>query len=129
MNTKQTIAIIGKPVNEVYTICKNLSRGNYRLVLSGDDDYMLKALASDLAYGSTAGEVETQGCIIDASWEADFIIMAEASHRAGQIAEAIREVANQKIVIISNVTATHCGEEAIPVVKRHEELQQLLPNS
>src|SRR5688500_5116476 len=70
-------------------------------------------------------------CPKDASWEADIIIAAVPFEAEIEVAEKIKEVANQKIVIsIANpLNASYDGLVTAPDTSAAEELQKLLPNA
>ena len=76
-------------------------------------------------------DIEPVNCSYDASWEADIIIIAVPYQAEKEIAEKIREVANQKIVIsIANpLNETYNGLVTTAGSSAAEELQKLLPNS
>ena len=90
MPTTTTIAIIGKT-----PLVHALAKGRYRLLL----------------FGGEGEEGELMDCPVEASWEADIIVLAA---QAEEMAEKIRAVAVQKIVL-SNGSL--------------EVLQTLLPHS
>jgi NADPH-dependent F420 reductase len=130
MKTKQTIAVIGATGNMGSAISRNLSKGNYRLLLCANDKEKLATLTADIKKGTTA-EVESLDCTVNASWEADIIIVAVPFPAEKQVAEKIKQVANQKIVVsISNpLNETYNGLLTAPDTSAAEELQKLLPNS
>lgn len=131
MKTKQTIAIIGASGNMGSAIAKGLAKGNYRLLLHSTQ----KDKAADVLYAISKEHPDTEAEIMDcstqASWEADIIIMAVPYSAGKAVAEKIREVANQKIVIsIANpLNETFSGLVTAPGVSAAEELQQWLPHS
>lgn len=131
MNTKQTIAIIGATGNMGSGISKNLSAGNYRLLLFGNELSKLQTLETEILAKNPTADIELSECPTEASWEADVIILALPYPAQQQIAEKIREVANQKIVIsIANpLNETYDGLVTAPDTSAAEELQKLLPNS
>ena len=131
MQTKQTIAIIGAGGNMGSVISKALSKGNYRLLLKGNDSAKLKELVVEIESQNPSADVEAMACPAEASWEADIIILAVPFPAEKEIAEKIREVANQKIVVsIANpLNATYDGLTTAPDTSAAEELQKLLPNS
>jgi hypothetical protein len=131
MQTKQTIAIIGATGNMGSAISKNLSKGNYRLLLCANQPGKAQALAAEIRQGNAAADVESLDCSIDASWEADIIIAALPYGAEKDVAEKIKEVANQKIVIsIANpLNETYDGLVTPPDSSAAEELQKLLPNA
>ncbi len=76
-------------------------------------------------------DVEAIDCSFDGCWEADIIISAVPYNAEKEIAERIKEVANQKIVIsIANpLNEDHNGLLIEPGTSAAEELQRQLPNS
>ena len=130
MKTKQTIAIIGASGNMGSAISKSISGGNYRLLLS-DKEGKVQNLISNIQQINPTADVEAISCSKEASWEADIIISAVPYEAEKEVAEKIKEVANQKIVIsIANpLNETHDGLETSPYTSAAEELQKLLPNS
>ena len=76
-------------------------------------------------------DVEDIDCSVQATWEADIIIVAVPFEAEKEVAEKIKEVANQKIVIsIANpLNETYNGLVTPSDTSAAEELQKLLPNS
>ena len=131
MQTKQTIAIIGATGNMGSAISKNLSKGNYRLLLRANDREKLEELVNEIKTANSSADIEGINCPVDESWEADIIIAAVPYEAEKDVAEKIRDVANQKIVIsIANpLNETYDGLVTEPGTSAAEELQKLLPNS
>ena len=131
MSTKQTIAIIGASGNMGSAISKSLSKGNYRLLLCSDEQEKVQSVVEEIKNNNSAAEVEAIVCSGEASWEADIIIAAVPYAAEKEVAERIKEFANQKIVIsISNpLNQTFNGLATAPDTSAAEELQKLLPNS
>lgn len=131
MNTKQTIAIIGASGNMGSAISKSLSKGNYRLLLFSNEKEKTEALINEIKNSHAAADLEALECPTDASWEADVIILAVPFQAEKELAEKIREVANQKIVIsIANpLNEAYEGLVTSPGTSAAEELQKLLPNA
>ncbi|GGG02836.1 hypothetical protein GCM10011323_04630 [Pontibacter amylolyticus] len=131
MKTMQTIAIIGASGNMGAAIARSLSKGNYRLLLCANDLDKVQAVAEDIKTSNPSAEVEASDCSRDASWEADIIIAAIPYSAEKEVAEKIREVANQKIVIsIANPLNDFFNDlVTAPDSSAAEELQKLLPNS
>ena len=119
MSTKQTIAVIGASGNRGAAISKTLAKGNNRLLLIANEKEKVENLAQYITNNTASAEVEVLECPTDASWEADLIILAVPYQAEKEIAEKIREVSNQKIVISLN-NSYNSSQEA---------LQNLLPNS
>ncbi|MDB5207992.1 MAG: oxidoreductase [Flavisolibacter sp.] len=131
MKTKQTIAIIGATGTMGSAISTSLAKGNYRLLLKGTRQEELNALVAEIKNRHAAADVEAAVCHTDAVWEADIIILAVPFAAEKEIAEKIKEVANQKIVIsIANpLNKTYNGLVTAPDTSAAEELQKQLPNS
>ena len=129
MHTKQTIAIIGATGNMGSAIAKSLAKGNYRLLLKSSRQDELQGLVKDIQTNTPGAEIEAAVCPKDASWEADIIIAAVPYQAEKEVAEKIRDVANQKIVIsISNpLNESYDGLTTTPDTSAAEELQKLLP--
>ncbi|HEY0896441.1 MAG TPA: NAD(P)-binding domain-containing protein [Sphingobacteriaceae bacterium] len=131
MQTKQTIAVIGASGNMGSAISKNLSKGNYRILLFANDKEKVETVVNDIKSHNAAADVEALECPTDASWEADIIVFAVPYQAEKELAERIRAVANQKIVIsIANpLNEAYNGLVTSPDTSAAEELQKLLPNS
>ena len=131
MQTKQTIAIIGATGNMGSAIAKSLAKGNYRLLLKSGKKEELDALLQAIHAAQPQAEVEANLCPKDASWEADIIILAIPYEAEKEVAEKIKEVANQKVVIsIANpMNKTFDGLVTAADSSAAEELQKLLPHS
>jgi len=131
MKTKQTIAIIGATGNMGVAISKSLSKGNFRMLLKSGDEEKLSKLVKDIKSTNGNADVESMHCPAEASWEADVIILAVPYEAEREIAEKIKEVANQKVVIsIANpLNQTYNGLVTASDTSAAEELQKLLPHS
>lgn len=131
MKTKQTIAIIGASGSMGSAIAKSLAKGSYRLLLKGNDKERLENLVVEIKQKEPSADVEIAACPVNAGWEADIIIAAVPYSAEKEIAEKIKEVANQKIVIsISNpLNENFDGLVTDGNTSAAEELQKLLPNS
>lgn len=131
MKTKQTIAVIGASGSMGSAISKSLSKGNYRLLLYAEKPEKIQKITDDILSINPLADIEALPCPVNASWEADIIIVAVPYSAEKQVAEKIQAVANQKIVIsISNpLNATFNGLTTAPDSSAAEELQKLLPNA
>lgn len=131
MATKKTIAIIGASGKMGSAIAKNLANGNYRLLLFANQKNKIHALANEIKKANPSADVDCVGCPFDASWEADIIIPAVKYETEHEVAEKIKEVATQKIVIsISNpLNSTFDGLLTGSETSAAEELQKQLPDS
>ena len=131
MKTKQTIAVIGAAGSMGSAISRGLSKGNYRLLLYANKQEETRALIGQIKAAQPSADIEEMDCKVQASWEADIIILAVPFEAEKEVAEKIREMANQKIVIsISNpLNNSYDGLVTPPDTSAAEELQKLLPNS
>jgi len=131
MSTKKTIAIIGASGNMGSAIARSLAKGNYKLLLFAHHQDRVQQIINEIKNINASADVESMSCPTDASWEADIIIPAVKYDVEKSVAEKIRDVATQKIVIsISNPLnesynglLTEAGKSAA------EELQGHLPHS
>lgn len=123
--------MIGATGNMGSAISKSLARGNYRLLLIAGKPEEAKVLAKQIMKENGAADVEAIECSVQATWEADIIIVAVPYEEEKAVADKIREKVNQKIVIsISNpLNSTYDGLVTSPDNSAAEELQKLLPNS
>lgn len=112
-------------------ISKSLAKGNFRLLLKANKKDELEKLAEEIKQHNSSADVEAIACPTEASWEADIIILAVPFGAEKEIAEKIKDVASQKIVIsIANpLNDTYNGLVTAPGSSAAEELQKLLPNS
>ncbi|MES2003322.1 MAG: NAD(P)-binding domain-containing protein [Bacteroidota bacterium] len=131
MKTKQTIAVIGATGNMGTAISKNLAKGNYRLLLKANKQEELDALIKEIVAKNADADVEAAVCPAEAGWEADIIILAVPFGAEKEVAEKMKDVANQKIVIsIANpLNESYNGLVTAPNTSAAEELQKRLPNS
>lgn len=112
-------------------ISKSLSKGNYRLLLCANEQDKVQAIVEEIKSNNPSANLEAIDCSVEASWEADIIIVAVPFAAEKEVARKIQEVANQKIVIsISNpLNSTYNGLVTAPDTSAAEELQKLLPNA
>lgn len=131
MQTTQTIAIFGAAGNMGSAIAKSLAKGNSRLLLLGKNEKPLKDVQKQIKTISSKADTDIVTCGYTAGWEADIIILAIPYAAEKEVAEKIKEVANQKIVIsITNpLNETYDGLVTDPGTSAAEELQKLLPHS
>jgi 8-hydroxy-5-deazaflavin:NADPH oxidoreductase len=131
MKTKQTIAIIGAGGSMGSAIARSLAKGSYRLLLKGNNKEKLESLLDEIKQNEPGADVEIAECPVNAGWEADIIIAAVPYSAEKELAEKIKDVANQKIVIsISNpLNSSYDGLVTDTNSSAAEELQKLLPGS
>jgi 8-hydroxy-5-deazaflavin:NADPH oxidoreductase len=131
MPTKKTIAIIGASGNMGSAIAKSLAKGNYRLLLIAHHHDRVQQIINEIKSINPYADVDSMGCPFNASWEADIIIPAVSYEVEKEVAEKIRDVATQKIVVsISNpLNENRNGLMTEEGKSAAEELQNHLPHS
>jgi 8-hydroxy-5-deazaflavin:NADPH oxidoreductase len=131
MATKKTVAIIGASGDMGSAIARSLVNSNYRLLLMSRDKTKLAKLFAYVKRKSSTADVAITECEKEACWEADIILMAVPYRSERQVAEKIREVSTQKIVIsVSNpLNETHDQLITALDMSSAEELQKALPHS
>jgi NADPH-dependent F420 reductase len=129
MNTKQVVAVIGASGNMGSAIAKSLSKGNYRILLHASKTGALQPMVNEIKSNRFSSDVEVVDDDIEACWEADVIVLAIPYAAEKRVAERIRSVVNQKVVIsISNPLKDHYdGLLTQPGISAAEELQMRLP--
>jgi predicted dinucleotide-binding enzyme len=125
-----TIAILGATEGMGTILAKNFASVDYRLLLFSHKTQELKTLVKEIKRSYPAADLESYGCLVDASWEADIIVFAVPLAEKKYLAETVRQVATQKIVIH---TSDHLSEtkqnDKNSYQKENDALQQLLPHS
>lgn len=129
--TKQTIAIIGAGGSMGSSIAKSIAGGNYRLLLFDSDSNHLGDLTQQIQEKHPEADIQFMSCPHETSWEADIIILAVPHSAEKELAENIKDVATQKIVIsIANPVDEDFEKlTTSPDTSAAEELQQWLPHS
>ena len=95
----KTIAIVGATEKNGKEIVMKLAPMPYRLLLISNEITELDRLKNDLSLMHPHAEIEALDCIKDGCWEADIIILAVPHEAIQEVAERIKEVATQKIVV------------------------------
>jgi len=129
--TKQTIAIIGAAGKMGSAIAKNIASGNYRLLLFDRNSEQLNTLNMEILQAQPQADIEFMACAHDCSWEADIIILAVPHEAEKELADNIRDVSTQKIVIsIANPVDENFSKLTTkPDTSAARELQQWLPHA
>lgn len=114
MQTPQTIAILGMGATGS-RIARCLS-GTQDLVLLIDKEFSkAQALATELHSTDPTATFEEIACSYTGAWEADIILLDVPPEELAEVADRIREVANQKVLVSTLAAAS--------------ELLQFFPNS
>jgi NADPH-dependent F420 reductase len=131
MATKKTVAIIGATGDMGSAFAKALANSDYRLLLVSRDKSKADKLSSYIRKNVPTAEVSVMENEKEAGREADFILLAVPYKAEKEVAEDIREVVAQKVVIdVSNpLNKTYDHLITAPGISAAEELQRALPNS
>jgi predicted dinucleotide-binding enzyme len=128
MAVKKTIAIIGANDELSAAIAKTLRSSNYRLLLISRDKRKAARKSSSLMRKAYPAEVTVIDCEKEACWEADVILMAVPDFSEKEVADLIREVTTQKVVIsFPNLLSETYERTLISADISIEELQDVLP--
>jgi hypothetical protein len=99
MAQKKSIAIIGATEKNGEAIAIQLSQIEYNLLLISNDKEALDQLSEKIKVHSPKAEISLIECVKDGCWEADIIILAVPHDEEKIVAEMMKEVATQKIVV------------------------------
>lgn len=129
--TKQTIAIIGVGSDMGSAIATKLAAGNYRLLLFDTSLEPLKSLAKEIRTEHKEADLDIMDCPHDSCWEADIIILAVPVQEQKPIADKIRPVATQKIVVSLSDSSYRASPDYMYtyVAAGIKKLQEWLPHS
>ena len=116
---QKTIAIIGATGRMGSAITKALAKNNgNELLLMARDQQKIKKLSDFLKEDYPSTSILTVQCSKNACWEADIIILAIPAGEEAGVANYIKEVVTQKIVIsISPETSLSQLQQVIPYSK------------
>lgn len=118
MSVKKTIAIVGATESKITDIVYQFAKSDFRLLLISKDVTSLSLLSESIVATNPHAEIDSLECVKEGCWEADVIILAIPCYEEKYVAELMKEVATQKIVVsISDDRNSH------------DELQQILPHS
>lgn len=110
MAVKKTIAIVGATEKTGRAIVNQFACMPYRLLLVSNKINELEQLINNISDKYPKAEVESLECVKDGCWEADIIIIAVAPSEEVQVAEMVKEVATQKIVVVVSEKENECRE-------------------
>lgn len=110
MAIKKTIAIVGATEELGRAIVNKLAFTPYRLLLVSDKLLELREFSAKLQQQQIEAEIEPLECVKDSCWEADLIVLSVAPEDEERVADLIKEVATQKIVVIVSGNKNDCRE-------------------
>ena len=118
MAAKKTIAIVGATSKTGRAIVAHFAALAYRLLLVSDNPGELNRVTEEITHQFPDLEMESLECVKDGCWEADVIIIAVAPAEERHVAELMKEVSTQKIVVAISESEKEC-----------EDLEKILPHS
>ena len=110
MVTKKRIAIVGATEPAGRAIVNQFASMPYRLLLISHQPGKLNELAEKITNQYPVAEIESLECVKDGCWEADIIIIAVEAAEEKRVAELMKEVATQKIVVVVTQNENECKE-------------------
>ena len=122
MAARKTIAIVMEDEQIAQRIVNKFSTEQFRILFVTKNALKFKEVAAGILGKNQYAEVEIIDCPREGCWEADLILLAAAPADQEAIADAIREVAIQKMVI--NIEKTGFKED-----QGRKKLEKLLPYS
>ena len=130
MNTKQVIAVIGASGKMGSALAKTLSKGNYRILLHSSQTNKVECLLHEIKNNNSSADIDIVDDYVEIGWEADAVILAVPYAAENVVAENMKSVVNQKIIIsVSNPLNGHYDGLLTKNISAAEELQQQLPNA
>jgi len=128
MSAQKTIAIIGMGKTGI-SIASGLSGGNEKVLLSDKNFDTAQSVAEQLQQADRFYDVEAMDCTYTAAWEADIIILTVCANEIKDVANYIREVSTQKVIIVFVDKDEEVMENMKAPGKCAEELTLLFPHS
>lgn len=111
-------------------LAKTLSKGNYKILLYSSKTNKADCLINEIKSKHPSADIEAVDDYVEAGWEADAVILAVPYAAEKTVAENIRSVVNQKIIIsVSNPLKDHYDGLLTHSSSAAEELQKQLPNA
>jgi NADPH-dependent F420 reductase len=131
MNNKKTIGIIGATGNMGSALSKSLARAGFPLLVYGRDREEVRSLMEELQGSKSSSKIQDKPSIQDVTKEADVIILAVPYQAERELANQMRDLVTQKIVVsISNpLNDTYDALVTDPDTSAAEELQKALPDA
>ena len=130
MNTKQVVAVIGASGKMGSALAKTISKGNYRILLNSSKTNKVECLLHEIKSNYSSADIDIVDNYVEIGWEADAVILAVPYEAEKEIAERMRSVVNQKVIIsVSNPLKDHYDGLLTEGISAGEELQKHLPNA
>lgn len=129
MENIRTIAVIGASEKINFPVLKELS-DHYHLLLFDKDQKALSDIHESLVAKNRHSVIEKMDCAVDASWEADIIILSGFCINDTTFIEKIKEVATAKIIIImeneDEFTLSISRQPSFDVIFPHSKIVEII---
>lgn len=129
MQNIRTIAVIGAAEKRNLPVLKELSE-HYQLLLFDKNPKALSAIHERLVAQNRHGFIEKMDCAINASWEADIIILSGFCINDAAVVEKIKEVATAKVIIImeneDEFTTSISNELSFDLLFPHSKIVEII---
>ena len=99
MAVKKTITIVGATEKSGKIIAEKFSSTHHRLLLVSNDLKELNNLFENISQKKPVAEIDMIDCVKEGCWEADIIILAVPVCEEKEVAQKMKEVSTQKIVV------------------------------
>jgi hypothetical protein len=99
MQNVKTIAVIGASDKRNFAVLNELS-SRYQMLLFDNNENALSEIHQSLLLQNRYAKVEKMPCAVNASWEADVIILSGFCINDSEIVQKIKKVATAKTIVI-----------------------------
>ena len=122
MGAKKTIAIVTDKETVATHFARMLCSKQFRILFVTKNGGRFKKAVAEISEKDQDAEVEIVDCAREGCWEADLIMLEAGDSEESAIADAIKDVAIQKVVI--SIKEMDNNVKEVP-----DELEKLLPHS
>ena len=128
MAVKNTIAVIASTKEKAKAIVQKISKKNCRILLVSKHENEYVQLKTEIQSEYPGMELDTIDCMKDGCWEADVIMMDVSEDEKKEVAEMIKEVATQKVVISFSDSEKDGFEESLQKLLNHSRVIKVSAN-
>lgn len=129
LSAKKTIAIIASSAKKTIAVANKILLNNFRLLLLSKYPHQFMKLSKAIREGQIDSETELIHCVKDGCWEADIIMIDIPHDEEKEIAELIKEVATQKMVISFSENENDFKNEELFNLLKYAKVIKILSNS
>ena len=125
MKVKETIAFIGEPDKTCNQLIQKLAKKNHPVVLVAKEENHFENLSRKILNHTPEADIEIVNCTREGCWEADIIILCEGTSIDSGLTEKMKEVANQKILVL----LLNKEKQSSVITEEINKLRKDLPNT